>query len=128
MESCFDLGSVFEGDSDPGILGDGHVIDHRQPVLIPEDCQRLSLLQTCQKQFDLLTSGLSVGDLLSQYLLAGLGGIETVHQCVVALLVFGLIEGNVGAFFRWWKIGWKYGRVEVQVGICGDGKKWNTED
>ena len=22
-----------------------------------------------------------------------------------------------GRFFRWWKIGWKYGRVEVQIGI-----------
>ena len=33
-----------------------------------------------------------------------------------------------GRFFRWWKIGWKYGRVEVQIGICGEGKKWNTEE
>ena len=45
---CFDLGPVLEGDGNPCILGDGHIIDHRQPVLISEDRQRLSLLQTCQ--------------------------------------------------------------------------------
>ena len=95
---CLDLRPVLEADDDPGILGDGHVIDHRQPVLIPEDRQRLSLLQTFQKQFDLLTSGLPVGDLLSQHLLTGLSGIETVHQSVVAFLVFGLIEGHVSVF------------------------------
>ena len=112
---CLDLRPVLEADDDPGILGDGHVIDHRQPVLIPEDRQRLSLLQTSQKQFDLLTSGLPVGDLLSQHLLTGLSGIETVHQSVVAFLVFGLIEGHVSAFFRWWKIGWK----DEWKSLCG---------
>lgn len=91
MGLCFDLGSVLEGDSDPRILGDGHIIDHRQPVLIPEDRQGLSLLQIRQKQLDLLASGLPVGDLLGQHLLAGLGGVEPVHQRVVAFLVFGLI-------------------------------------
>ena len=68
------------------------MIDHRQPVLIPEDRQWLPLLQTCQKQFDLLTSGLLVGDLLGKHLLTGLGGVEPVYQRVVAFLVFGLIE------------------------------------
>ena len=75
------------------------MIDHRQPVLIPEDRQGLPLLQACQKQLDLLASGLPVGDLLGQYLLAGLGGIKPFHQRIVALLVFGLIEGNMGVFF-----------------------------
>jgi len=36
MGLCFDLGPVLEGDGDPGVLGDGHIIDHRQPVFIPE--------------------------------------------------------------------------------------------
>ena len=99
MGLCFDLGSVLEGDSDPRILGDGHIIDHRQPVLIPEDRQGLSLLQIRQKQLDLLASGLPVGDLLGQHLLAGLGGVEPVHQRVVAFLVICLIEGNMGVFF-----------------------------
>ena len=47
-----DLGSVLEGDGDSGVLGDGHMIDHRQPVLIPEDRQWLPLLQARQKQLD----------------------------------------------------------------------------
>ena len=66
---CFDLRPILEGDGDSGILGDGHIIDHRQPVLIPENRQWLPLLQTCQKQLDLLASGLPVGDLLAKYLL-----------------------------------------------------------
>ena len=68
------------------------MIDHRQPVLIPEDRQGLPLLQACQKQLDLLASGLPVGDLLGQLLLAGLGGLEPVHQRVVAFLVLPLVE------------------------------------
>ena len=42
---------------------------------------------------------LPVGDLLGQHLLAGLGGVEPVHQRVVAFLVICLIEGNMGVFF-----------------------------
>ena len=87
MGLCFYFGPVLEGDSDPGILGDGHIIDPRQPGLIPEDRQRLPLLQTCQKELDLLTSGLPVGNLLGQYFLAGFGGIEPIHQRVVVFLV-----------------------------------------
>ena len=98
MGLCFDLGPVLEGNGDPGVLGDGHIIDHCQPVFIPKDRQRLTLLQAFQKQLDLLASGLPVGDLLGQYLLASLGGIEPGHQRVVAFLVIRLIEGNVGVF------------------------------
>ena len=43
MVLYLDLSPVLEGDGDPGILGDGHIIDHRQPVLIPEDRQWLPL-------------------------------------------------------------------------------------
>ena len=68
MGLCFYFGPVLEEGGDPSILGDGHIIDHRQPVLIPEDRQGLSLLQTRQKQLDLLASGLPVSDLLGQYL------------------------------------------------------------
>lgn len=28
----------------------------------------------------------------------------------------------VGAFPDWWKTGWKYGRVEVRIGICRAGE------
>ena len=93
-----DLSPVLEGDGYLRVLGDGHMIDHRQPVLIPEDRQWLPLFQACQKQLDLLPAGFPVGDLLGQYLLAGFGGVEPSHQSVVALLVFILIEGDVGIF------------------------------
>lgn len=98
MYLCFDLGPVLEGDGDPGVLGDGHIIDHRQPVFIPEDRQSFPFLQAFQKQLDLLASCLPVGDLLGQHLLAGLGGVEPVHQRVVAFLIIRLIEGNMGVF------------------------------
>ena len=96
---CFNLGPILECDHDAGVLGDGHMIYHRQPVLIPEDCQRLPLLQVRQEHLDSLPSGLSVCDLLGQLILTGFCGVEPSYQRIVAFLVFGLIEGNVSVFF-----------------------------
>ena len=48
-------------------------------------------------------------------------GLNRERAALIAIMA-------VSVFFRWWKIGWKYGRVEVQIGICGEGKKWNTEE
>ena len=35
-------------------------------------------------------------------------GLNGARAALIAIMA-------VGAFFRWWKIGWKYGRVEVQI-------------
>ena len=77
MGLCFDLGAVLEGYPDVFFAVNGDVIDHRQPVGIPELRQRLPAPQFLQIGFDLVLSchalGNQVGDL-------GVSGIPDLRE------------------------------------------------
>lgn len=57
MGLCFDLGAVLEGHPDVLFAVNGDVIDHHQPVSIPELRQRLPASQLIQVGFDLMFAG-----------------------------------------------------------------------
>ena len=59
MGLCFDFGAVLEGYPDIFFALNGDVIDHRQPVGIPELRQRLPAPQLLQVGFDLVPSVLA---------------------------------------------------------------------
>ena len=99
MGLCFDFGAVLEAYPDIFFALNGDVIDHRQPVGIPELRQRLPAPQLLQVGFDLVPSGCVLGNQLGDLGMSGFGLIEPSHQTVVAFLVVSLIKSNVSVFF-----------------------------
>lgn len=99
--SCLDLGAVLEGDPDVFLAINGDIVDHCQPVRIPELRQRLSVSKLLQVGFNLEPSGRALGNQLGDLGVSGPGLIEPSHQTVVAFLVVSLIEGNVSVSFLW---------------------------
>ena len=79
MGLCFDLGAVLEGHPDVFFAVNGDVIDHRQPVGIPELRQRLPAPQLLQVGFDLVPSGCALGNQLGDLGMSGFGLIEPSH-------------------------------------------------
>ena len=100
MGLCFDFGAVLEGY--PGIFFalNGDVIDHRQPVGIPELRQRLPAPQLLQVGFDLVPSGCALGNQLGDLGMSGFGLIEPSHQTVVAFLVMSMFPASHSASMR----------------------------
>ena len=98
MGLCFDLGAVLEGHADVLFAVNGDVIDHCQPVGIPELRQQLPASQLVQVGFDLVLSGFPLGKQVGNFGLSALGFIEPGDQRVVAFLVFRLVEGDMCVF------------------------------
>ena len=93
MELCVDLGAVLEGHADVLLTVYGDVIDHRQPVGIPELRQRL-----IQIGFDLVLAGFPFGNHVGNFSLSALGLVEPSDQRVVVFLVFRLVESDKRVF------------------------------
>lgn len=96
MGVCFDLGAVFGGHPDVFLAVDRDVLYHRQPVGIPELRERLPVSQLLKVGFNLVPSGCALGNQIGDLGMSGFSLIEPGYQSIVAFLVLGLIEGNVG--------------------------------
>ena len=90
-----DLSAVFQSHPDIVLVVDRDVINHRQPVSVPELCQRLSAPQVFQVRFDLVLSCRALGNQVGDLDVSGFCLIEPGYQGIVAFLVIGLIEGDV---------------------------------
>ena len=64
---CFDLGAVLEGHPDVFFAVNGDVIDHCQPVGIPELRQRFLVSQLIQVGFDLMFAGFPLGNQIGDF-------------------------------------------------------------
>lgn len=75
-----DLSAVFQSHPDIALVVDRDVIDHRQPVSVPELCQRLSAPQVFQVRFDLVLSGHALGNQVGDLDVSGFCLIEPGYQ------------------------------------------------
>ncbi|MCH5350043.1 MAG: hypothetical protein J1E40_12020 [Oscillospiraceae bacterium] len=78
---------------------DRDVVDHCQPVGIPEFCQWLSIPKLLQVVFNLMPPGCALGNQVNNLCVSGLGPIEPSYQAIIAFLVVSLIKGDMGVLF-----------------------------
>ena len=95
MELCLDLGAVLEGHPDVVLAVNRDVIDHRQPVGIPELRQRYPVPKLLQVRFNLIYSGCVLGNQVGYFRVSCLG--LTITTCRVLLCIHH--SGSCGVFF-----------------------------
>lgn len=94
---CLYFLTVLEGDADIVGAVDGGVVHQRMPVFGAKlsECIR-QLLKGLEEGFNVGSLQLHLLELGHDRLQTLLCGIESVRQAVIALLVFRLVEGNIG--------------------------------
>lgn len=98
MGLCFDFSAVFESHADVLFAVYGYVINHRQPVGIPELRQRITVSQFVQVGFDLVLASFSLGNQVGNFGLSALGLIELDDQRIVVF----------GGYSVWSRITWAF--------------------
>ncbi len=97
MGLCFYFLTVLEGDADIVGAVDGGVIHQRMPVFSAELGERVrQFLKGLEEGFDVGSLQLHLLKLGHDRLQTLLSSIELVRQAVIALLVFRLVECNMG--------------------------------
>lgn len=125
--SGFDFGAVLECYADIVLAVNRHVIYHRKPVLFAEGFKRLPVPQFPEVQFYLFPAGRAVGDQFRNLLVARSRLVVPCGKPVVAFLVLGLVEGDVGvladAFLDQFggniDLSLQVGKFPLQV-VCGE--------
>ena len=99
MDLSLDFLSVFECETDVVISVDGAIVHQPMPAFQRELGKLIRYGgKGAQEIFNAGPLGLHLMDFFCDRIQSGLGLLETLGQAVVAFLVLGLIEGNVGIF------------------------------
>ena len=75
----FNLGAVLEGHPDIILVVDRDVVNHRQPVVIPEFRQGFPIPKFLQVGFNLMPPGCALGNQVNNLCVSSLGFIESSY-------------------------------------------------
>ena len=97
---CPNFLPVLEGESDVVLCVYSRIVRQAAPEAGLEALHQLGFFQGAEKGFYLCPPGLLAADGFIKGFIPCLGGIKPGGQFIVAFLVFGLIEGDMGVFIN----------------------------